>query len=141
MPTTGLAQITVTKPDGTVINVSQLSAFDGDAVSVTTKDLDLGDQVNAKYVDGIELDFTNRGALTYLEVQVSGRDRHEDPLEWVETFGLAHSDSMIYPRMRYRYVVLKIIDRLPLARWKLSRINFFGRAFNPQTGQGPRGRR
>ncbi len=140
MPSTGRMKITITRADGTSLPVSLLTSFEGDAIELESRDLDLGDDARDKYVDAIQFDITGRGKLTYLKVEVYTRDRHEDPLEWIGTFPLAHADTVIEPRGSARYWRIKIIDTLPLFRWKLTKIVFYGKGFDPTSGRGTRGR-
>lgn len=140
MPTTGSTSIQIVKASGQVIPVTTVGSFEGDGVALISRDLDLGDDARQKYVDAIQFDITGRGLLTYLKVEVWTRDRHEDDLRLIGVYPLAHADTVIFTRFTARYVRLKIKDTLPLTRWKLSKISFFGKGFDPQTGRGTQGR-
>lgn len=140
MPATGQLEISIVKSSGVTFPITQITSFNGDPVVVETKDLDLGEDAYEKYVDSIQLDISGRGALSYLLVSVGVRNRHNDALRWIGDFSLAGADTIIFPRASARYFRLKIKDQLPLTRWALTKIVFYGSGFDPMQRRGPRGR-
>jgi hypothetical protein len=137
---TGTTSITLTHA-GHTRPVSVLSPNTGEVVFLESKDLDLDDDKNEKYVDGVQFVITDRPQLGFLEAYFAPRRRHEDPLIWDGPYSLAGADGFVSPRFSARYVKVKVVDGTPTVRWKFSQLNFFGSKFSSQSGKGPRGRR
>ena len=145
--TTGVARIVKTEIGGGTIDVSVLTAFGSNRVYGETVDIDFGQPDKMKDLHGAVFDITQRGSIDNINVYVGWRQRHEDSLTWSPAHSLAQGDTQIWFKMnstrrlpRARYFRIRVEDTLPLAVWKLSKIELYGKIYDAQSGVGPRGR-
>lgn len=132
--TTGVAKIVKTSIGGETEDIGVLAAFGGEEVFIETKDLDFGTESEPtigeadKMIEGIIIDCTERSALSTMSIYIGTRQRHNDTLTWHGPFSASTQDAATYfsdvPESRYHR--LKIVDSLPTAVWKISRIEFYG---------------
>lgn len=145
--TSGVAKIVKTEIGGTTIDVSVLTAFGSNRVFGETIDIDFGLPDKQKDLHGCVFDITQRGLIDNISVYVGWRQRHEDTLNWSDAHTLEAGDVQLWftrdgtRRLpRARFFRLRIEDTLPLAVWKLSKIEFYGKVYNKESGGGPGGR-
>lgn len=140
--TTGVARIVKTSIGGGTEDINILTAFQGEEVYFVTKPLDAGQPDKDKELKMLVFDVTERGSLTQLQCYIGVQQRLNDAVTWYGPYSLSAQDTTLWPDRlpRSRYFTLKVEDLLPIAQWKMSNIEFYGEAYDPQSGRGPRGR-
>jgi hypothetical protein len=118
--------ITTLDADGNPVNVNQL-VYNLNAIYATTKDLDLGDPTNEKYVDHIIFDLDALEEIESLQVEVGTRDRLKDAIVWSDPQMISLDNPIVNIRTTARFFSLKITDTQPNVQWNLRRIEFYGR--------------
>lgn len=124
-----LSYITLTRA-GKTYNYQTFTGSTSSIVYLETKDLDLGDADQEKYLDSIILDITYpRGDDVPIELYISWclKDRMDDAEVWEDQVRIFDEDNPVFDiRETTRFIKLKIIDYFPTTIWQLGRVIFFG---------------
>lgn len=124
----GNAVVTITDVDGNVSNAPLIISTDIDLYA-ETKDLDFGHPDKEKYVDRFYFDLTAPAgkSVTGITVEIGYRDSLDDVITWLDPEAVSLDNPSINIRLTARYFRIRIRDELPLAQWKLARIDVYGR--------------
>ncbi|HWI69921.1 MAG TPA: hypothetical protein VNS88_16390 [Nitrospiraceae bacterium] len=99
-------------------------------VFLESKDLDLGDSDQDKYIDAVILDVTypkGDDVPREIYVQLCFKDRMDDVEVWEDPARLFDEDHPVFDvRETARYVKLRLTDYFPVTIWQLGRIIFLG---------------
>lgn len=123
----GRARIFLTRSSGIIFDLAE--ALDAGTCYVESKDLDFGDPRVKKMLRRIGLQFGPLDQLTNVVITLKWRNRLDEALVSDTERSVSTNDKSIRVRTpAKRYFRIRITDNGIKERWKLTAMDFFGRA-------------
>lgn len=122
----GIALIQKVLQNGRIVDLPVNAAGSG-TLYVETKDLDFGAPQREKYVDAIVLDLQAPEEIPLFNMKVGTRNALKEAITWTDLGYLDFNNPTVKIRQTSRFWRFKFIDEAPVAKWKLSSIEVYGR--------------
>lgn len=122
----GLVRASLTRADGTFVNLSQATDFT--SAFAETRDFSLSGSTVYTFIDTIIPKIRDRIGAVGLTLVILGRNRHEDPLQVLGTFPLDTDDKPVFTG-RMESVVFhraRLIDQQLTRHWLLYGFEVWG---------------
>lgn len=111
---------------GVVTDVPILAAGVG-LLFLQSKDIDFGEPSRDKYLDMLVFDIESLDAVPDLYVTLGWRNNLRSDVTWLTREQLNLDNPIIKPRLEARFFKVKIEDENPVAQWRLSKLEAYGR--------------
>ncbi len=121
----GLVSIIVTDSGGNSTDLPAL-VLASSGVYLQSKTLDLGSPHNEKHLSKIRVDLTGSAVPSKLSLKVGYKDYMEDDLVWTPVQYFTSLGQIFDYRISARYFVLYFEDELPVTKWSITSIEFYG---------------
>lgn len=117
----------MTKHAGTrVINIPVAAAGSG-TLYLESKDIDFEKPGVDKYIDILVFDIQAPVDIPTFRLLIGWRNALKDAVNWIDYGYLDFNNPIVKIRLETRYLKVRLIDESPVAQWKLSRLDFYGK--------------